>query len=81
MRIDVNAQDILFGFRGEPTGCPVRHAIKRMTGYKRVKVTNSDAVWLGDHLVWLPFEESLRISTFDKTGEMQPHSFELNVSA
>lgn len=81
MRIKVTHQDIRDGITGDCSLCPVIRAIRRETGYPRAKLETSDLVWLNHYPVWLPMEEVLRIQTFDRTGEMMPHEFELCVHA
>jgi hypothetical protein len=80
MVIDVRHEDIRDGERCEPSTCPVVRAIRRQTGMKRVRMDTCDAVWFDGVLVWLPFQEALRVQTFDKTGQMMPHEFDFPVN-
>jgi hypothetical protein len=79
IRIDVTADDCNSGVRGSSMLCPVVRAIKRRVRGP-VRIENADAVWLGDRMAWLPPEEAYRVQTFDRTGEMMPHSFDLDTS-
>jgi hypothetical protein len=77
MKIDVTENDIKGSERSSPCGCPVARAIRRQTIWMPLVATQH--IRFGCNIVPLPGDVSMRIGVYDKTGKMDPFSFELEI--
>lgn len=83
VRIDVTAEDIAHGVRGECDSCPIALAIERTLGV--VPLVNRFDVALDgcddDNAIDLPSEATFFIEDFDMGLTPEPFAFDLEVPA
>ena len=92
LTIAVTEEDIRYGRPSDPCGCPVARAVRRellaryADGVGVVMYGYTISCWVGtrdgdSHHIRedMPEEVCNRIKTYDRTGKMEPFSFEIAV--